>query len=177
MGFLGHIFSGKVIEVDPKKTNVVKSWPRPLNPSIIRSFLGLAGYYRRIGLGCVLMQNGKVITYASSEKNYPTHDLNLAVVCLLSRFGAITYTMFLEGNVVADALSRLLIGSVSHINDDKKELGATKMYCDLWEIYWWNRMKKDIAEIMAKSPNYQQVKVEHKKPRGLSQDISIPSWK
>ena len=37
------------------------------------------------GLGCVLMQNGKVITYASRqlkeyEKNYPTHDLELAVV-------------------------------------------------------------------------------------------------
>ena len=37
------------------------------------------------GLGCVLMQNGRVITYASRqlkkhEKNYPTHDLELAVV-------------------------------------------------------------------------------------------------
>ncbi|WMV09191.1 hypothetical protein MTR67_002576, partial [Solanum verrucosum] len=34
----------------------------------------------RIGLGCVLMQNGKVISYASrllkiQERNYPTHDL------------------------------------------------------------------------------------------------------
>ncbi|XP_028051369.1 uncharacterized protein LOC114256014 [Camellia sinensis] len=37
------------------------------------------------GLGCVFMQNGKVIAYASrqlkpDEKNYPTHDLELAVV-------------------------------------------------------------------------------------------------
>ena len=37
------------------------------------------------GLGCVLMQQGKVITYASHqlksyEKNYPTHDLELAAV-------------------------------------------------------------------------------------------------
>ncbi|WMV18846.1 hypothetical protein MTR67_012231, partial [Solanum verrucosum] len=37
----------------------------------------------RIGLGCVLMQSGKVIAYASRqlkvhEKNYPTHDLELA---------------------------------------------------------------------------------------------------
>ncbi|WMV54789.1 hypothetical protein MTR67_048174, partial [Solanum verrucosum] len=34
----------------------------------------------RIGLGCVLMKNGKVIAYASRklkihEKNYPTHNL------------------------------------------------------------------------------------------------------
>lgn len=37
------------------------------------------------GLGCVLMQSGKVIAYASRqlrphEKNYPTHDLELAIV-------------------------------------------------------------------------------------------------
>ena len=35
------------IDVDPKKTEVVKSFPRPLTPTDIRSFLGLAGYYRR----------------------------------------------------------------------------------------------------------------------------------
>ncbi|WMV54972.1 hypothetical protein MTR67_048357 [Solanum verrucosum] len=35
------------IEVDPRKTDIVKSWLRPLSPSDIRSFLGLAGYYKR----------------------------------------------------------------------------------------------------------------------------------
>ena len=39
----------------------------------------------RVGLGCVLMQRGKVIAFASiqlkvNEKNYPTHDLELATV-------------------------------------------------------------------------------------------------
>ena len=39
----------------------------------------------RIGLGCVLMQDGKVVAYASRqlkthEQHYPTHDLELAVV-------------------------------------------------------------------------------------------------
>ena len=38
-----------------------------------------------IGLGCVLMQEGRVIAYASRqlrkyEVNYPTHDLELAAV-------------------------------------------------------------------------------------------------
>lgn len=42
-------------------------------------------YASKIGLGCVLMQNGKVIAYASRqlkvhEQNYPTHDLELAAV-------------------------------------------------------------------------------------------------
>ena len=39
----------------------------------------------RVGLGCVLMQRGKVIAYASRqlkvhEKNYQTHDLELATL-------------------------------------------------------------------------------------------------
>ena len=39
----------------------------------------------RVGLGCVLMQKGKVIAYASRqlkpyEKNYPTYNLEMAVV-------------------------------------------------------------------------------------------------
>ena len=39
----------------------------------------------RAGLGCILMQKGKVIAYTSRqlkpyEKNYPTNDLELAVV-------------------------------------------------------------------------------------------------
>ena len=41
----------------------------------------------RVGLGCVLMQGGKVIAYASSKlnvhgKNYPTHDLECMWMCL-----------------------------------------------------------------------------------------------
>ena len=39
----------------------------------------------RISLGCVLMQDGKVVAYASRqlkphEQNCPTHDLELVVV-------------------------------------------------------------------------------------------------
>ena len=39
----------------------------------------------RVGLGCVLMHNGKVVAYASRQlkvhqKNYPTHYLELAIV-------------------------------------------------------------------------------------------------
>jgi len=44
VAFLGHIVSCNGIDVDPMKSNAVKSWPRPLSPSNIRSFLGLADY-------------------------------------------------------------------------------------------------------------------------------------
>ncbi|KAK8976607.1 hypothetical protein V6N11_057207 [Hibiscus sabdariffa] len=145
--FLGHVVSAEGIQVDPSKIEAIVSWKQPKNVSEIRSFLGLAGYYRRFvegfsiiaapltkllgkdvpfvwteaqqtsfeklkealtqapvlvqpesgkdfavysdashsGLGCVLMQEGRVIAYASRqlrphELNYPTHDLELAAV-------------------------------------------------------------------------------------------------
>ncbi|WMV29330.1 hypothetical protein MTR67_022715, partial [Solanum verrucosum] len=55
--------------------------------------------------------------------------------------------------------------------------GATKMYRDLREVYRWNGMKRDIADFVAKCPNCQQVKVEHQKPGGMTQEIDIPTWK
>ena len=55
--------------------------------------------------------------------------------------------------------------------------GATKMYCDLREVYWWNGMKRDIADFVSKFPNFQQVKVEHQKPGNMTQEIDIPTWK
>ncbi|KAJ0937111.1 putative nucleotidyltransferase, Ribonuclease H [Helianthus annuus] len=145
--FLGHLISADGVLVDPSKIEAVTKWSPPRNPSEIRSFLGLAGYYRRfiqdfskialpltkltrkeekfvwgikqeeafqtlkeklthapvltlpegtedmvvysdasqLGLGCVLMQRGKVIAYASRqlkihENKYPVHDLELAAV-------------------------------------------------------------------------------------------------
>ncbi|GJV05985.1 putative reverse transcriptase domain-containing protein [Tanacetum coccineum] len=91
-----------------------------------------------IGLGCVLMQRGKVIAYASRqlkihEMNYTTHDLELGAVKELNMRHRRWIELFSDfdckiryhpgnANVVADALSR-------------KE-----------RAYWWPGMKKDIAE-------------------------------
>jgi hypothetical protein len=147
VAYLGHVINREGICVDPSKVSTVVGWERPTTVKEVRSFLGMAGYYRRfvkdfsiiakpmtmlthkgvkfqwteecdrsfcllkdrlvsapilalpefgerftvysdasrVGLGCVLMQNGKVISYASRqlrkhEENYPTHDLELAAV-------------------------------------------------------------------------------------------------
>ncbi|XP_070054511.1 uncharacterized mitochondrial protein AtMg00860-like [Nicotiana tomentosiformis] len=45
--FLGRVVSRDGIKVDPQKIAAVKNWPRPITPTEIRSFLGLAGYYRK----------------------------------------------------------------------------------------------------------------------------------
>ena len=47
MDFLGHVISGEGIAVDPAKVDTVTSWESPTTVGEIRSFLRLAGYYRR----------------------------------------------------------------------------------------------------------------------------------
>ena len=147
VSFLGHVMSVEGIRVDLTKIEAVVNCKPPRSVTEVRSFLGLAGYYRRfvkgfsviaspltkllrkgvkfeltdkcqnsfeqlkemlveapvltqpttgkeytlysdascIGLGCVLMQDGKVVAYASRqlkthEQNYPTHDLEFPAV-------------------------------------------------------------------------------------------------
>jgi len=47
VAFLGHVINQHGILVDPKNVASVVSWQRPTTLTEIRSFLGLAGYYRR----------------------------------------------------------------------------------------------------------------------------------
>ncbi|KAD3640566.1 hypothetical protein E3N88_29789 [Mikania micrantha] len=44
--FLGHVINSDGIHVDPAKIEAIKNWDVPTTPTEIRSFLGLAGYYR-----------------------------------------------------------------------------------------------------------------------------------
>jgi hypothetical protein len=145
--FLGHIINKEGLAMDPKKVADIRNWKAPTYARGIKSFIGMAGYYRRFiegfskivkpmtaflgnkvefkwtqkcqeacealkeklttlhvlvlpdvhkpfsvycdacytGLGCVLMQEGRVVAYSSrqlkvNEKNYPIHDLELAAV-------------------------------------------------------------------------------------------------
>ncbi|KAB2617405.1 S ribonuclease [Pyrus ussuriensis x Pyrus communis] len=47
VAFLGHVISAQGILVDPQKVAAVESWEQPRTVTEVRSFLGLAGYYRR----------------------------------------------------------------------------------------------------------------------------------
>ncbi|GJT23519.1 putative reverse transcriptase domain-containing protein [Tanacetum coccineum] len=100
--FLGHVIDSEGIHVDPAMIESIKDWTSPKSLTEIRQFLGLAGApilafpegsedfiaycdASKKGLGTVLMQREKVISYASRqlkihEKNYTTHDLELGAV-------------------------------------------------------------------------------------------------
>nr|GEY70042.1 putative reverse transcriptase domain-containing protein [Tanacetum cinerariifolium] len=110
LAFLKNVINGNGIHVDPSKIEAIKNWKAPRTPTegeeqelefqtlkdklCNAPFLALLDgtkdflvYYDAsgIGLGCVLLERGKVIAYASRqlkihEKNYTTHDLELGTV-------------------------------------------------------------------------------------------------
>ncbi|XP_021986204.1 uncharacterized mitochondrial protein AtMg00860-like [Helianthus annuus] len=45
--FLGHVINSEGVLVDTPKIEAIMKWVSPKNPTEIRSFLGLMGYYRR----------------------------------------------------------------------------------------------------------------------------------
>ena len=63
---------------------------------------------------------------------------------------------------VGELKHHILAGS--HTSRYSIHQGYTKMYCDLREVYWWNGMKRYIADFVTKFPNCQVVKVEHQMP-------------
>ncbi|KAK1617425.1 hypothetical protein QYE76_022942 [Lolium multiflorum] len=47
VAFLGYVVTAQGIEVDPAKIEAIENWPQPKTVTQVRSFLGLAGFYRR----------------------------------------------------------------------------------------------------------------------------------
>ena len=58
---LGHVGSASRVSVDLEKVEAVMSWERPKSVFEIRSFLGLAGYYRRLENGLKLSIRGRIV--------------------------------------------------------------------------------------------------------------------
>ncbi|GKB08521.1 putative reverse transcriptase domain-containing protein [Tanacetum coccineum] len=160
--FLGHVIDCQGIHVDPAKIESIKDWASPKTPTKICQFLGLAGYYRRFiegapilalpqgadnfivycdashkGLGAVLMQNEKVIAYASRqlkihEKNYTTHDLELGAVV----FALKIWRHFLYGTKCTVFTDHK---SLQHILDQKE--------LNMWQRRWLELLSDYDCEI------------------------------
>nr|GEX68264.1 putative reverse transcriptase domain-containing protein [Tanacetum cinerariifolium] len=99
--FLVHVINRDGIHVDPSKIEAVKKWKVPRTPSEVRSFLGLARYYRRFN-----SKEGKIET--SSTHNYVATKWFKRLVAY-AKCNRDSYEIFLaviKANVVADALSR-----------------------------------------------------------------------
>jgi hypothetical protein len=65
----------------------------------------------------------------------------------------------------------------AHLSKFSMHPGSTKMYHDLKPLYWWTRMKREIAQYVSECDTCQRIKAIHLKSAGALQPLSIPSWK
>jgi hypothetical protein len=54
---------------------------------------------------------------------------------------------------------------------------STKMYHDIWQQFWWTRMKCEATHYISECDTCWKVKADYMKPRGLLQLLSILEWK
>jgi hypothetical protein len=65
----------------------------------------------------------------------------------------------------------------AHLSKFSMHPGSTKMYHDLKPLYWWTRMKREIAQYVSECDTCQRIKASHLKSAGALQPLPIPSWK
>jgi hypothetical protein len=65
----------------------------------------------------------------------------------------------------------------AHLSKFSMHPESTKMYHDMKPLYWWTRMKREIAQYVGECDTCQRIKASHLKSAGALQPLSIPSWK
>jgi hypothetical protein len=73
-------------------------------------------------------------------------------------------------------LRKKILGE-AHLPKFSMHPDSNKMYHDLRSLYWWTRMKREIAKYISECDTYQRVKASHLKVAGTLQPLPIPSWK
>ncbi|XP_071905663.1 uncharacterized protein [Coffea arabica] len=181
ISFLGHRVSKDGIVVDPAKVEAVMNWKQPETPTQVRSFLGLAGYYRRfiqdfskiVGPMTELTKKGnKFIWTPKCESSFQELKKRLtSAPILVLPDGGKGYTVYSDAskeglgcvlmqmgkaNVVADALSRKaqVVGLM------------VKEWDMLEEVSSWNprleRLKVLFGNLSLKSPLLERIKEAQK---------------
>jgi hypothetical protein len=65
----------------------------------------------------------------------------------------------------------------AHLSKFSMHPRSTKMYHDLKPLYWWTRMKREIAQYVSECDTCHRIKASHLKSTSALQPLSIPSWK
>nr|GFB42651.1 putative reverse transcriptase domain-containing protein [Tanacetum cinerariifolium] len=157
VAFLGHIVSAEGIAMDPAKVEAITKWPRPTSVTEVRSFLGLAGYYRRFVEGfsrlalplTKLMRKGeKFVWNEEREKSFEELKQRLVSAPILTlpsgsrRFQiysdaskkGLGYVLMRHGKVIAYASRQLKPYEVNYPTHDLKlaayHLGKANVVAD-----------------------------------------------
>nr|GEX74883.1 hypothetical protein [Tanacetum cinerariifolium] len=202
VAFLGHIMSADGITMDLKKVEAITKWPRTKTVTEVRSFLRLAGYYRRFVEGfsrfalplTKLMRKGeKFVWNEEREKSFEELkkrlELNMRQRSWLEFLKDYdTNIQYHPGkaNVVADALSRKsgmlanlqiepeIIKDLDHMDIELciQEDEQTKFRVDDDGVMWFRDRL-----CVPSDPTLREVKIEHQRVSGLLQSLDIPVWK
>ncbi|GKA28040.1 putative reverse transcriptase domain-containing protein [Tanacetum coccineum] len=155
--FLGHVVNQNGIHVDPGKIEAVKNWEAPTSPTGVRSFLGLAGYYRRFianfsriakPLTLLTQKNKKYVWGAEQEEAFqllksklcdapilslPDGVEDFVVYCDASNQG-LGCVLMQRNKVIAYASRQLKIHEKNYTTHDL-ELGAVVFALKIWRHY------------------------------------------
>ncbi|GJX55615.1 putative nucleotidyltransferase, ribonuclease H [Tanacetum coccineum] len=155
--FLGHVINGNGIHVDPSKIEAVKNWKAPKTLSEVRSFLGLAGYYRRFIENffkiakslTILTQKCKTFDWGKEQENVfqtlkdklcnapvlalPSGPEDFVLYCDASCLG-LKCVFMQRGKVIAYVSRQLKIHEKNCTTHDL-ELGAVVFALKIWRHY------------------------------------------
>ncbi|TYK05214.1 reverse transcriptase [Cucumis melo var. makuwa] len=155
--FFGHVVSAKGVSVDPQKVEAVINWERPTSATEVRSFLGLAGYYRRfikdfsrlaLPLTALTRKNAKFEWSHKCEQSFqklkkrlvpapilalPVTRKDYVIYCDASRLG-LGCVLMQDRNVIAYASRQLKEHECNYPTYDL-ELAADVLALKIWRHY------------------------------------------
>ncbi|GJX48849.1 putative reverse transcriptase domain-containing protein [Tanacetum coccineum] len=156
--FLGHVINGNGIHVDPTLPDGPKDFVVYCDAFVL-------------GLGCVLMQRGKVIAYASRqlkvhEKNYTTHDLELGAVV----FSLKIWRYYLYGTKSVIYMDHK---SLQHIFSQKELNMRQRRWIELFSDYDCEiRYYPGKANVVADAPSRKE-RVKPKRVRAMNMTLQL----
>ncbi|XP_040967125.1 uncharacterized protein [Gossypium hirsutum] len=153
------VVSADGLEVDQEKIKAIQDWPRPMSVTQVRSFHGLASFYRRFVLNfsiiaapltSVIKKNSSFIRNDEQEKSFikikdcltnapllalPDFSKTFEIVCDASGIG-IGAVLTQEGRPVA-YYSEKLNGAILNYPVYDKEMYALIQALETWQHYLW----------------------------------------
>ncbi|GJZ72380.1 reverse transcriptase domain-containing protein [Tanacetum coccineum] len=129
--YLGHVANHNGIHVDLSKIEAVKSWKAPTTPSEVRSFLGLAGYYRRFIKNFSKISKPLTLLTQKNQKYEWVEDFVVYCDASIQGLGCV---LMQRDKVIANASRQLKIHKKNYTTHDL-ELGAMVLALKIWRHY------------------------------------------
>ena len=143
--YLGFVISADGLKMDPEKVKEILEWPTPKNVSEVRSFHGLASFYRKFIRNFSSICNAMTKTMRGDKKEFKwTHGADKSfetlkqkivelLVLALSNFNKVFQVEYdASGNAIGVVLSqkgKTIAFFSEKLNDDKRKYFVHRILC------------------------------------------------